>query len=245
MNNMKKQLLRSLAVACFPLAGMAYDLQSEIDAAADRGGGEVVVKAGERETRPFALKSNVTLRLEEGAVLLASTNIADYASALGERCFIYAGDATNVAIVGKGAIDGRGAAFREKRGLKGESQPQALPVLMRFTRCRDLRLEDFTYRCGAAWGCHLRTCDGVAMRRVKCFNHVNNTNDGIDIESANVTIEDCDIDADDDAIAFKTESDKSFAVTKERETAARVANKAMNAAAFGTRRKAGFGNPFG
>ena len=213
MNNMKKQLLWSLAVVCSSSAGMAYDLQSEIDAAAARGGGEVVVQTGEREMRPFSLKSNVTLRLEEGAVLLASTNIADYASALGERYFIYAGDATNVAIVGKGAIDGRGAAFREKRGLKGESQPQALPVLMRFSRCRDVRLEGFEYRNGAAWGCHIRNCDGVVMRGVKCFNHVNNTNDGIDIESANVLIEDCDIDADDDAISIKTESDKSFAVT--------------------------------
>ncbi len=188
-------------------------LQDDIDAAAARGGGVVRVEPGEHETAPFVLRSNVTLELAEGAVLLASTNRADYPMSPGSKYFIFAEGATNVTIRGKGCIDGRGGAFREQEGLAGESQPQQLPVLMRFSRCRDLRLEDFTYRNGAAWGCHLRNCDGVVMRRVKCFNHVNNTNDGIDIESANVLIEDCDIDADDDAIALKTESDKSFSVT--------------------------------
>lgn len=209
------------------------DLQPQIDAVSAKGGGTICVSAGEHEVRPFVLRSNVTLELAEGAALLASTNIADYAAAFGGRCFVGAEGATNVAIVGRGVIDGRGAVFREIGGLKGESQPQALPVLMRFTKCRDLRLEDFTYRRGAAWGCHLRNCDGVVMRRVKCFNHVNNTNDGIDIESANVTIEDCDIDADDDAIAFKTESDKSFAVTNVTVRNCRLAS-CCNAVKFGT-----------
>ena len=71
------------------------------------------------------------------------------------------------------------------------------------------------------------------MRRVKCFNHVNNTNDGIDIESANVLIEDCDSDADDDAVAFKTESDKSFAVTNVTIRNCRLAS-CCNAVKFGT-----------
>ena len=187
------------------------DLQRQIDAAP--AGGTVSVSSGRWEVRPFRLKSNLTLELGTGACVFASTNIADYAAAEGGRCFIFAEGVTNVAIVGQGTIDGRGWAFKERKGLKGESQPQALPVMMRFSRCRDLRLEDFTYRDCGAWGCHLRNCDGVTVRRVKCFNHVNNTNDGIDIESSNVVIEDCDIDSDDDAVVFKTESDKSFPVT--------------------------------
>lgn len=190
----------------------AADMQEEIDAIAASGGGTVTVR-GERETRPFVLRSNVTLELVEGAVLMASTNLADYATQPGARCFIFAGNATNVSIIGKGVIDGRGSVFCERRGLEGESQPQDLPVLIRFSRSRNVRLEDFTYCRGGAWGCHLRNCDGVTMRRVKCFNHVNNTNDGIDIESSNVIVEDCDIDSDDDAVVFKTESDKSFPVT--------------------------------
>jgi len=211
----------------------AADLQSRIDAVAGAGGGVVSVAPGVHETKPLVLKSGVTLRLEEGAVLLASTNRADYPMAPGAKYFIYADGATNVAISGKGVIDGRGGVFCEQGGLDGASQPQQLPVLMRFSRCRNVMLTDFTYRNGAAWGCHLRNCDGVTMRGVTCFNHVNNTNDGIDIESANVLIEDCDIDADDDAIAFKTESDRSFAVTNVTIRSCRLAS-CCNAIKFGT-----------
>lgn len=191
----------------------AEDLQRRIDACAAAGGGRVRVEAGEHETGPLMLKSNVTLDLAAGAVLLASTNQADYPMPPGEKCFVFAQNATNVAICGEGTVDGRGGVFRERSGLDGASQPQQLPVLMRFTRCRNVTLEGFTYRNSAAWGCHLRNCDGVVMRRVTCFNHVNKTNDGIDIESSNVLIEGCDIDADDDAVVFKTESDRDFDVT--------------------------------
>lgn len=197
--------------------------QREIDVAAVRGGGTVRVPAGVWHAKPLVLKSDVTLELAEGAVLLASENPDDYPSGakpsngrfpLSRRAFIFADGATNVTIRGKGVIDGRGGAFREKgKNMDGASQPQTLPRLMCFNRCVNLTLEGFTYRRGGSWGCHLRNCDGVTMRRVTCFNHVNATNDGIDIESRNVLIEDCDIDADDDAIAIKAESDPDFAVT--------------------------------
>ena len=193
--------------------GAALDLQREIDAAAERGGGTVRVPAGEYEVKPFALKSNVTLELAEGARLLASTNVADYSAELGARCFVYAENATNVAIVGKGVLDGRGSGFREMKGQRGEQQPRALPILMRFSRCHDLRLEGFKYTNPGAWGCHLRNCDGVKVKGVSCTNYCNKTNDGLDIESCNVTVEDCDLFADDDSLCFKTESDKSFLVT--------------------------------
>ena len=152
--------------------------------------------------------------MDEGAVLLASVDPQDYDPKPRRRAFIYAEEATNVTIRGKGTLDGRGYAFKETgKNMDGASQPQTLPKLMCFNRCRNVTLEDFTYRRGGAWGCHLCNCDGVVMRRVACFNHVNKTNDGIDIESRNVLIEDCNIDADDDAIAVKSESDTGFAVT--------------------------------
>ncbi len=189
------------------------DLQAKIDAAT--AGETVRIPTGRWEVKPFCLKSGITLELAEGARVCASTQLADYPSQEGERTFRSATEADDVRICGKGVLDGRGYAFRETAAwrMKGESQPQALPVMMRFTRCRRLKLEDFTYCRGGAWGCHLRNCDGVEMRRVTCFNHVNNTNDGIDIESSNVLIEECNIDADDDAIVLKTESDRDFPVT--------------------------------
>lgn len=212
----------------------SLNVQSRIDAAAAAGGGTVVVEKGEWVSKPFVLRSNVTLELKEGAVVSASTNLVDYAGmGDGQRYFVFAEDATNVAIVGKGVLDGQGWAFREVRKLPGESQPQKLPVMMRFSRCRDLRLEGFTYRNCGAWGCHLKNCDGVTVKGLTCFSHANRTNDGIDIESSNVVVEDCTFDTGDDAVVFKTESDKTFPVTNVVVRNCRIASR-CNGIKFGT-----------
>ncbi len=205
-------IMVSVTSLCVCHAADGNWLQAEIDKVAASGGGVVHVGPGEREFKPIVLKSGVTLRLEKGTVLLASTNVSDYAVRDGSPVLIGAFDAKDVAVEGCGVIDGRGWAFKEKEGLAGESQPVATPVLMRFSRCRNVRLEDFTFRQAAAWGIHLRNSDGVEVRRVKAFSHINKCNDGIDIESRNVQIEDCDLDTDDDAIVFKTESDPDFPV---------------------------------
>jgi len=193
--------------------GAMLDLQPQIDAATAKGGGVVRVEKGEHEVKPFELKSNVTLELAFGATILASTNIADYATRGECPVFIYADHATNVAIVGMGTINGRGGGFRETAKLRGEDQPKTLPLLMRFSRCRNVRLEGFHYTNPGSWACHLRNCDGVKVKGTSCFNYCNKMNDGLDIESCNVTVEDCDFYADDDSFCFKAESDKSFPVT--------------------------------
>ena len=209
------------------------DVQALIDAAAANGGGEVVVPDGQWLVKPFELRSNVTLRLSDKAELHASRDPDDYPTAKGKRCLVYAEGATNVAVVGCGLFNGHGYRFRQWKKLAGESQPQALPVMMRFSRCLNVHLEDLTICAAGSWGCHLRNCDGVVVRRLKCFSHVNNTNDGIDIESSNVKMEDCDIDADDDAVCFKTESDPSFPVTNVVVRNCRL-RSCCNAVKFGT-----------
>lgn len=189
------------------------DVQALVDEAAARGGGEAFVPAGQWRVKPFSLKSNVTLRLDDRAEIHASEDLGDYSDRPGHRCFVYTENATNVAIVGKGLLDGHGYRFRQRTALPGESQPQDLPLLLRFSRCRDVRLEGIALVNAGAWACHLRACDGVRVKGVRILNHVNNTNDGIDIESANVVVEGCDIDTEDDAVCLKSESDPSFPVT--------------------------------
>ena len=110
----------AVAAAATVAAMQPIDLQSRIDAAAEMDGGVVRVERGEWESKPFALKSGVTLELAEGAVVYASTTHADYAhKPRGERTFVSAVDAANAAICGKGVLDGRGWAFRESRRLPG------------------------------------------------------------------------------------------------------------------------------
>ena len=104
------------AVASLPMAGAAANsIQGEIDAVAARGGGRVIVSAGEHfSDGPIRLRSNVELRLEEGARLVFSDDPAKYLPAVptsweGVECLnysplVYAYGCTNVAITGKGTI---------------------------------------------------------------------------------------------------------------------------------------------
>jgi polygalacturonase len=80
-----------------------------------KGGGRVVVPAGTWHTAPLTLKSDVNLYLSEGATLLFTTNPDYFQTVLtrweGLDCYnlqplIYAYGEKNIAITGKGTIDG-------------------------------------------------------------------------------------------------------------------------------------------
>ena len=53
-------------------------IQAAIDQLAAQGGGRLVVPAGIYKTGALFLKQGVELHLAEGAVLLGSTDLADY-----------------------------------------------------------------------------------------------------------------------------------------------------------------------
>lgn len=83
------------------------------------GGGTIVVPKGTFYTGPITLKSNVNFHVAEGAVLKFSTDQSLYFPAVltrweGLDCYnahplIYAYGETNIAITGKGVIDGQGS----------------------------------------------------------------------------------------------------------------------------------------
>jgi len=81
------------------------------------GGGVVYVPSGNWHTGPVTLLSNVNLHISEGATLLFATDYELYLPPVltrweGMDCYnihplIYAIDATNIALTGKGTIDGQ------------------------------------------------------------------------------------------------------------------------------------------
>ncbi|MCF6130095.1 glycoside hydrolase family 28 protein [Flavobacterium sp. AS60] len=82
------------------------------------GGGIVKVSPGKYFTGPIHLQSNVNLHLEEGAELLFSTNTKDYPivhtsfegiELMNYSPLIYAYQKSNVAVTGKGTINGQAA----------------------------------------------------------------------------------------------------------------------------------------
>ena len=98
------------------------------------GGGTVVIPDGTFWTGPITLKSNVNLHLSDGAVLKFSTDVKQYFPAVPSRwegidCnnthpLIYAYGETNIALTGKGIIDGCASADNWwGRGRRIERRP--------------------------------------------------------------------------------------------------------------------------
>ena len=93
-------------------------IQKAIDKCSKKGGGRVVVPAGRFLTGAIHLKSHVNLHIEEGATLLFAFEPELYpiveTTWEGLDCFnlspcIYANGQTDIAITGKGTIDGGGS----------------------------------------------------------------------------------------------------------------------------------------
>ncbi|WP_439479628.1 glycoside hydrolase family 28 protein [Chryseobacterium aquaticum] len=103
-----------------------------IDALVKKGGGKLVVPRGMWLTGPIVLQSNINLHVEEGAFVVFSKDKNDYplvdVSFEGLetiRCQspISAKNAKNIAITGKGVIDGSGDAWRAiKKSKMAESE---------------------------------------------------------------------------------------------------------------------------
>jgi polygalacturonase len=91
--------------------------KNTIKRCAENGGGVVLVPQGKFFTVPIHLESNINLKIEEGAEIVFSTNPSDYplvvtsfegTEVINYSPLIYAYQKTNVAITGKGTINGQG-----------------------------------------------------------------------------------------------------------------------------------------
>ena len=118
-------------------------IQNAIDAATASGGGNVTVPKGSYLTGTILLKDNVTLHLEDESNILGTTDLAQYKNldpfkdGLGAEvgyAFVAVIDAKNVAIEGKGTLNGNGKAVADAKGFKGEGWGFR-PMLLRLVRC--------------------------------------------------------------------------------------------------------------
>ncbi|ANH84036.1 glycoside hydrolase [Niabella ginsenosidivorans] len=96
-------------------------IQAAIDECSSKGGGTVVVPAGLWLTGPLVLKSDVNLNLAAGATLLFTKDKTQYPLVkanwegypqMRNQSPLSAENAVNIAITGKGIIDGNGDAWR-------------------------------------------------------------------------------------------------------------------------------------
>jgi len=214
-----------------------------IDACAGSGGGNVVVPAGEFLTGAIHLKSGVNLHLNDGATLKFSTDPKAYLPAVFSRfesveCynyspFIYAFGQKNVAVTGKGTLDGQATDenWLRWKGKKGGAENQIAangrlkkmsedgvpveqrrfgegdylrPNFIQFNRCCNVMVEGVHIRRSPMWEIDPVLCTNVTVRGLDIVSHGPN-NDGCDPESCrDVLIENCLFDTGDDCIAIKS-----------------------------------------
>jgi hypothetical protein len=108
-------------------------INTAISECALAGGGTVVFPAGMYVSGTIILKSNVTLHLDNGAVILGSDNIDNYGAEGVQRALIVAKDAENIAITGMGTINANGKSFMDWGKIKFV-EPSTADYDTRFTR---------------------------------------------------------------------------------------------------------------
>lgn len=213
-------------------AANAAAIQKAIDTAHAEGGDTVVVPPGTFVSGTLYLKSFVHLKLEKGAVLKASGDLADYnkADAYPENwgcpqeywnaChFIIGYEVSDVRIFGGGTIDGSGTPFfdeekplfigkecwREGMCVAKDRQAMRPGQLVVFIRGYDLTVSGITIRDAPSWSLYF-----AGSHRVRVLNYTvrngrrHGNTDGVDIECcSDVILNNLDVDTGDDGIAIR------------------------------------------
>ena len=184
-------------------------IQRALDRCWALGGCELLLPAGEYLTGALALRSNTTLRLERGATILGTPDLADYPVTQvrwegkwieGHVGLIYALDADHIAVVGPGRVVGNPAVA----GRPTPQNPFRRPALIEPIGCRDVRLEDFSTEYQRMWSIHLTSSENILIRNLN-IRSTGGNGDGIDVDSCkHVRIEGCDISTGDDCISVKS-----------------------------------------
>src|SRR5581483_5087572 len=197
-------------------------IRNAIAACHDAGGGRVVVPAGVFVTGAVHLQSNVDLHLADGATLKFDPDPAKYLPVVftrweGTECMnysplIYAFEQENVAVTGKGTLDGSATAktwlawnvkSKEKQALQLPARNKLMqmgqenapveqrvfgegsylrPMFIQPYRCKNVLIEGVTIINSPMWEIHPVLCTNVTVRGVT-VNSLGRNNDGCDPES--------------------------------------------------------------
>lgn len=203
-------------------------IQTAIHLCCERGGGKVIIPPGIFMTGTIMLRSNITLQLENGAILRGSSSIEDYVyngyyhnefkEALS---LIYAIDQKSIRITGEGCIDLSGKQFmnfdvarnaeayveqlnstqKEETACGYITRPEQ-PIF--FHACENIMIDTITVLDSPCWAITFSDCKQIRIHSMNIDNHLRVPNsDGIHLCSCqNVIIADCIFSCGDDCIAI-------------------------------------------
>lgn len=211
-----------------------------IEAAIKVGGGKVIVPAGLWTSKgPIHLKSKINLHLSEGARVVFSGEPDDYLPEVKTRWegtelysyspLVYAANVEDVAITGKGTLDGNEnsqfinwmskakPSYLKLREMGANLTPleqriftvgeYLRPPLVQFFNAQRILLQDYLSVNSPFWVTHLVYANNVTVQGIRVDSHIGN-NDGVDVESSsNVLIENAWFRTGDDAVVIKSGRD--------------------------------------
>lgn len=194
-------------------------IQKGIDYISENGGGRLVFYVGRYLTGTIYLKSNVTIHLEEGAILVGSTNPLDYEKNFNWTALIFALDQENIGITGKGVIDGQGFQVATnlvdmihkgvvKDPLKYDRPNETIrPQNIYFRGCRNIVIRDINLRDPGSWNQQYDQCRKLVIDNIRVDSKSYWNNDGVDIvDCDSVVVSNSYFDAADDGICLKSHS---------------------------------------
>jgi hypothetical protein len=208
-----------------------------IDAAYNAGGGKVLVPEGDWLTGPIHLKSNINLHLDDGASIYFSEDKKDYLPVVYQRSegvevynyspLIYANKVKNVAITGKGVLEGQGQHWRDwwrdwgtdqgrdeatklplsrrKNYGKGAGKEGLRPSFVVFWKSENILIEGITLNESPMWNVHLIYTQKAIVRNITVNSRESHNGDGIVLDSSkDLLIEYNHLKTGDDAIVIKS-----------------------------------------
>ncbi|RKD91092.1 glycoside hydrolase family 28 protein [Mangrovibacterium diazotrophicum] len=262
------------------LADCKPAIDKAIQACAEAGGGTVIIPAGIWYVEgPIHFESNINLQIDEGATLRFSSNPASYLPVVATSWegtlvynyspLIYAYGKENIAITGKGTIDGEGS--KTFAGWHGQQKPDQLlsrdmnhqntpveerifgeghflrPQLVQFYNCKNILVEGVKIEDSPFWCIHLLMCENATLRGLT-YDAQNKNNDGIDPEySRDILIENINFNNNDDNVAVKAGRDDEGRAMQRPSENIIIRNchfKGLNAVVMGSEMSSGVRNVF-
>ncbi len=202
--------------------------QRAIDACGKAGGGTVYVPPGEYTSGQLRLRSGVRLYVEAGATLYASLDPRQFDPAP-KSALLYGEDLRDIAIEGRGAIDGQASyewrlndltdhyirpnqLLMEAAGKPllrpfpaGFPKETVFPRLVLLLRCNDVRIAGLKFVRSRSWTINPYACKRLTVDGVSIFSSLKEAvwADGIDPDGCqDVRISNSTIETGDDALVF-------------------------------------------
>lgn len=144
-------------------------IQRAIDYISAQGGGKLIFYVGRYLTGSIQIKSGVTLVIHEGAVLIASPSIYDQKGDP-RLALVYAKDQHDVAITGKGIIDGNSKALvadlTEQKAKGYVESTTKEPTLISLSHCNNAEVSGITLQNSLCTPLQLDNSNNIQLNAV-------------------------------------------------------------------------------